>query len=69
MGTATIQTKDANPSTSIAIDGIVQNQLRRKNLEITLGSAVGLTTNLIQVSAGINSIVLVILSILIMSIF
>ena len=57
VGTATIQIKDANASTSIAIDGIVQNQLRRKNLEISFGSAVGLTTNLIQVSAGINSIV------------
>ena len=57
VGTATIQLKDPNPSTSIAIDGIVQNQLRRKNLEITLGSAVGLTTNFIQVAVGINSLV------------
>ena len=57
IGTAIIQLRDSNPNTSIAIDGIVQNQLRRKNLEITLGSAVGLTTNLIQVSVGINSIV------------
>ena len=57
VGTATFELKNPNPSTSIAIDGIVQNQLRRKNLQITLGSAVGLTTDLIQVSVGINSIV------------
>ena len=34
VGTATIQIKDANASTSIAIDGIVQNQLRRKILRL-----------------------------------
>ena len=56
-GNASFQIKDANPSTSIAIDGIVQNQLRRKNLQIGFGSAVGLSTNLISVSVGINSVV------------
>ena len=49
--------KDPNPNTSIAIDGIVQNQLRRKNLQITLGSSIGINTDIVQVAAGINSVV------------
>jgi len=57
IGTAMFTLKDPNPNTSIAIDGIVQNQLRRKNLQITLGSSIGINTDIVQVAAGINSVV------------
>jgi len=56
-GNASLTLVDPNPSTSIAIDGIVQNQLRRKNLQLTLGESVGINTTTLQISSGINSVV------------
>ena len=54
---ASLTLVDPNPSTSIAIDGIVQNQLRRKNLQLTLGESVGINTTTLQISSSINSVV------------
>jgi hypothetical protein len=49
--------KDANSSSIISIDGVVQSPLTRKSLIVSLGSSVSTaTTNIIHVTTGISSL-------------
>lgn len=48
---------DPNPSTVISVDGVIQTQLRRKSLSVSLGSSVSsASTTLISISSGISSL-------------
>jgi len=56
-GIHSLKYKDPLPSTVITIDGIIQTQLRRKSLSITLDSPISTaTTSVIEVSSGISSL-------------
>ena len=58
-GDHSFEYKDSNASVVITIDGVIQGPLRRKSLELTLGSAVSsASTTLMQISSGISSIVI-----------
>ena len=58
-GDHSFEYKDSNASVVITIDGIIQGPVRRKSLEIELGSAVSTaSTTILQISSGISSVVI-----------
>jgi len=55
-GTQTFSFKNPNENVIISIDNIIQSPIHRKNIFLGLSTSVGISSNLIYVSSGINSI-------------